>query len=124
MFSVLLRSEIFHLTLLQAALTLSIDRLEHYWLTSETALGFWQTITHVQRGRIVYQVLRGRWPKAGPLSPPKDRGRYGIGQDILYVLYGVAVDTMEAGSLKRKLHLGFIVGLCWIKSLLSKLIVI
>lgn len=47
---------------------------------------FWQTITHVQRSSIVYQVSRGQVARSrSSPSPPRDPCRYGIGK-ILCVL--------------------------------------
>lgn len=102
MFSVLLRSEIFHFTPLHAARTLSLDRLEHYWLTSETALGFLADYYACAERPYRLPGVAGQVAKSKSTVPPKVPSRYGIGKDILYVLTGVAVDTMEAEPLKRK----------------------
>lgn len=69
----------------KSPLTLTAVRLGHK-LTCETRWDFWQTITHVQRGRIVYQVSRRQVARSSSSpSPPRDPCRYGIGK-ILWVL--------------------------------------
>lgn len=90
-----------HFTPLHAAMTLSLDRLKHYWLTGETALGFLAGYyTCAERLYRLTGVVGAGGQKAGPTSPPKDPSRYGIGKGILYVLNGIAADKMEAEALK------------------------
>lgn len=59
-------------TPLHAALTLSLDRLKHYWLTGETALGFLAGYyACAERLYRLTGVAGGRWPKGRSAVPPE-----------------------------------------------------
>lgn len=71
----LLRSEIPNFTPLHAALSLSLDRLEHYWLTGETALGF--LAGYYACADWPYRLPGVAWQvaKSRATAPPKGPGR-------------------------------------------------
>lgn len=66
--------------------TLSAARLEHHWLTSETALGFLADYYACAERPYRLPGVAGQVAKSRSTFPsPQDLCRYGTGKDILYV---------------------------------------
>lgn len=71
-------------------------------MKGETTLGFLAGYYACAERQYRLPGVVGQVAKSATTVPPKDPGRYKIGEDILYVFNGIAADVKEAESHKRK----------------------
>lgn len=71
-------------------------------MKGETALGFLAGYYACAERPYRLPGVAGQVAKSGTTVPPKDPGRYKIGEDILYVRNSTAADVKEVESHERK----------------------